>query len=377
MKRKIAEFIGRYRCRVKKIAIFAVAGMIIFSPVAGKADTENTEPVVSGTENSGDTSEIAEQSENQEEQPLMGNVANATTAVNVRSGAGTGYSVVTKVYVGQIVHILEETILQNQKTWYRISFTKEGENFEGWICGDYVNPVEPVTPEEPKETPETGTPEITDEAFVQSLKDAGFPDSYCTGLLALHKKYPNWQFVPVVTGLDWNYVIENESVIGRNLVQNVVNDARKSTDTRAYDWETNQWYGFDGANWVCASPAYIAYCMDPRNFFDENYIFQFETLEYEDYQTKEGVGNILKNSFMAGDYKDTDGETRNYAESFVTIGTGLSVSPYHLASRCLQEQGTKGTSPLISGTYSNYQGYYNHFNVGAYTTSTASAIPFT
>ena len=230
-----------------------------------------------------------------------------------------------------------------------------------------------MTPEEPKETPETGTPEITDEAFVQSLKDAGFPDSYCTGLLALHKKYPNWQFVPVVTGLDWNYVIENESVIGRNLVQNVVNDARKSTDTRAYDWETNQWYGFDGANWVCASPAYIAYCMDPRNFFDENYIFQFETLEYEDYQTKEGVSNILKNSFMAGDYKDTDGETRNYAESFVTIGTGLSVSPYHLASRCLQEQGTKGTSPLISGTYSNYQGYYNHFNVGAYTTSTASA----
>ncbi len=51
----------------------------------------------------------------------------------------------------------------------------------------------------------------------------------------------------------------------------------------------------------------------------------------------------------------------------------MGVSPYHLASRCKQEQGAKGTSPLISGGYSGYEGYYNYFNVRAYTTGSASA----
>ena len=55
------------------------------------------------------------------------------------------------------------------------------------------------------------------------------------------------------------------------------------------------------------------------------------------------------------------------------VGQNLSVSPYHLAARCKQEQGNKGTSPLISGNYSGYNGYYNYFNIGAYTTSSASA----
>ena len=67
--------------------------------------------------------------------------------------------------------------------------------------------------------------------MIASLKSAGFPDSYCNSLLALHQKYPDWQFVPVQTGLDWNTVIANESVVGRNLVQSSSNDARKSTET--------------------------------------------------------------------------------------------------------------------------------------------------
>lgn len=334
-------------------------------------ETEDTEAT--------ESTEAVEHTESTEvEEPakqiLTGVVANASTSVNVRAGAGTGYSVVTKVYVGQIVNILEETVLSNQTTWYRISFTKEGTGFEGWIHGDYITVNQGVQPDNPEAgTPDTDAPTLTDEEFIQSLKTAGFPDSYVSGLLALHQKYPKWQFVPVITGLDWTYVIDNESVVGRNLVQNVVNDARKSTASTAYDWATNKWYGFDGDNWVSAAPGYIAYCMDPRNFFDEKYIFQFETLEYEPYQNKDGISNILKNSFMAGNYVDTDGATRNYAESFLSIGTGLGVSPYHLASRCLQEQGTKGTSQLISGNYPSYAGYYNHFNVGAYTTSTASA----
>ena len=76
---------------------------------------------------------------------------------------------------------------------------------------------------------------------------------------------------------------------------------------------------------------------------------------------------------MSGNYSDTDGASRSYADTFMEVGQNLSVSPYHLAARCKQEQGNKGTSPLISGNYSGYNGYYNYFNIGAYTTSSASA----
>lgn len=298
-------------------------------------------------------------------------VENTDVGVNVRSGAGTSYSVVIKIYKGQRVTVLNQMAAEGLN-WYNISFSLRGSTYTGWVCADYVTPDNTAAGGDNTAGPQ-GPATDADAEYIAALQTAGFPASYCNSLLALHQKYPNWQFVPVQTGLDWNTVIQNESVVGRNLIQKSVNDARKSTDSAAYDWATNTWYGFDGANWVSSSPAYIAYCMDPRNFLNETYIFQFETLEYAAYQNAAGVGNILANTFMAGKYTDTDGATRSYADTFVEIGSGLAVSPYHLAARCKQEQGAKGTSELISGSYSGYAGYYNYFNVRAYTTSTASA----
>lgn len=298
-------------------------------------------------------------------------VANTDLGVNVRSGAGTSYSVVIKIFKGQRVNVLSQVTAEGMN-WYNVSFALRGNTYTGWMCADYVT-VDGTAPDGGSDGLQETTTTVTDEQYIAQLQAAGFPASYCYSLLALHQKYPNWQFVPVQTGLDWNTVIQNESVVSRNLIQSSANDSRKSTDSAAYDWATNTWYGFDGANWVSASPEYIAYCMDPRNFLNETYIFQFETLEYAPYQSTAGVSNILANTFMTGNYTDTDGAVRSYAETFVEIGSNLAVSPYHLAARCKQEQGVKGTSPLISGTYSGYAGYYNFFNVRAYTTSTASA----
>jgi beta-N-acetylglucosaminidase len=53
-----------------------------------------------------------------------------------------------------------------------------------------------------------------------------------------------------------------------------------------------------------------------------------------------------------------------YGELFMQIGEELNVSPYTLASRVRQEQGS-GTSELISGTVEGYEGYYNYFNIKA------------
>ena len=54
--------------------------------------------------------------------------------------------------------------------------------------------------------------------FVTAMKNAGFPDSYIPNLTALHNKYPSWTFEAVNTGLNWDTVIENESVNGLNPV---------------------------------------------------------------------------------------------------------------------------------------------------------------
>lgn len=213
-----------------------------------------------------------------------------------------------------------------------------------------------------------------DAEFVSKMKEAGFPDSYLSSLNALHAKYPKWQFEAVNTGLEWSTVIEKESRNGWNLVQKSSDDAKKSTASGAYDWYTNTWTIYDGSSWVGAHPDYIAYCMDPRNFLDETYIFQFECLSYSSSQTRDGVVSILDGTFMTKDVKDADGTVLNYADAFVAIGKETGVSPYHLASRVRQEQGTEGTSSLISGTYKGYEGYYNYFNVGASGVTSALVI---
>lgn len=216
--------------------------------------------------------------------------------------------------------------------------------------------------------------DTTDAQFEAQMKAAGFPTTYLTYLNALHKKYPKWQFEAVDTGLNWDDVIKNESKNGVNLVPSSGDDSTKSTASGAYDWNTNKWTIYDGSSWVAASPTYIAYYMDPRNFLNETDIFQFESLSYSKSQTKEGVNAILAGTFMAKDVKDADGTTLNYANAFMKIGEAQKVSPYHLASRVRQEQGVNGTSSLISGTYKGYEGYYNYFNFGASGVTSALVI---
>ena len=50
------------------------------------------------------------------------------------------------------------------------------------------------------------------------------------------------------------------------------------------------------------------------------------------------------------------------------------MSPYHLASRILQEQGYDGHGSSISGTQSGYYGYYNYYNIGASPSAGSTAV---
>lgn len=239
--------------------------------------------------------------------------------------------------------------------WYRVKCDVGGTTWYGWVQSAYV------TKDEIPDIP-------TDGDYEQGLIAQGFPASYAKLLAVLHEQYPNWVFVPVLTGLDWNTVIAEESKAGRNLIHKTANDAKKSTAASEYNWYTNTWTIRDSSGWVTAHPDYIAYCMDPRNFLNAEYMFMFESLSYNSAHNTAGVQAILNNTFMANDVADTDGSTLNYANAFMSIGEAVGVSPYHLASRVRQEQGANGTSPLISGTYPGYEGLFNYFNYGAYGT---------
>ena len=290
-----------------------------------------------------------------------------TNELALRNYAGTSDStILIKLDKGTQVELLNQTTVSSN-TWYRVRYTSsEGTVYLGWMYGSYI-------------TLDRYNVEV-DPAYIEELKAKGFPESYTYKLAVLHALYPEWIFEPVKTGLDWATVIKSETLKADgssnpiNMVSTSSDDAMKSVHEDDYDWETNTWTIRDGDSWVAVHPEYLAYIMDPRNFLDETYIFQFESLSYSESHTIEGVKAVIGSSFMADDAVDSDGSMFNYATAFMSIGKEVGVSPYHLVSRVKQEQGSKGTSSLISGTYKGYEGYYNYFNFGAHGVTNTAVI---
>lgn len=235
---------------------------------------------------------------------------NATT-LNVRSDAGTGYNSVGKLSRGTVVTVIGEKTGTDGKLWYQI---RSSGGVTGYVLGSYLTisaSAGTSTPGTSAGTSTSGTstpgststvtPYRTNQEFESALSKQGFPESYKAALRQLHAQYPNWIFLSHNTGLDWNSVIENESLIGRNLVHTDSISSFKSTADGAYNWDTSTWNGFDGSSWVAASEDVIRYYMDPRNFLDATYIFQFMSQEYNaSVQTKEGLQSMLNGTFMQG-----------------------------------------------------------------------------
>lgn len=279
--------------------------------------------------------------------------------VRIREKVVNG-NIVAQLDTGYPIEVLEEVNADDGYKWYRIKFSKNDKEREGYVRSDLVTIVNT-----------NYNSQSSDADFEEQIKE--FPDDYKAQLRALHEKYPNWQFEAVKTGLEWSDVVKNESKVGRNLVAKTSIASWKSTEPQAYNWASNTWYGFDGGSWAAASTELIQYYLDPRNFLDDSGIFQFETLEFKDYQNVDGVKNALAGTFMAGDYSDTDGETRSYASTFFEAGQNYGINPYHLASRAVQEQGVLGRSQSIAGNVSGLENLFNYFNIGAFAANGNSA----
>ncbi len=205
-----------------------------------------------------------------------------------------------------------------------------------------------------------------------SYIDENFPESYMPYINALKTKHPNWVFKAVHTGLDWNTALSHETYEvndGISLVQDIFGSEWKRDGKDYYK---------DGA-YVTASKQGVAYVMDPRNFINEQGIFQFEVLSYSgNTQTVDAVQGVLAATPMGGEYKSKYkyyGEWKDlgttYAELIHSISKDVGVNPVHIAARIRQENsGNVINGSLINGDY----GLYNFFNIGAYDTENANAI---
>ncbi len=272
-------------------------------------------------------------------------------ASSLRAEASSGAAVLLNLPVDSVIDVTA-TVPAGEETWYQVSLTVSGEPVTGYVPGTDVT--------------------LMESAFEQHLLDQNFPESYKNALRVLHVKYPNWVFRAFQTGLQWSDVIAAESIVGRNLVSSTSDPSY--IDLTDVDENGNQ-KGRDGSKWVAASRFAVEYYMDPRNFLTDPYVFMFESLSYSaENHTITGVQAILKNTFMAGSYTCPDTSvTYTYADTFMAAAVATGVSPYHLASRARQEQGVNGNL-LGLGTVPGYANFFNFFNIGAFATSTGTAL---
>lgn len=191
-----------------------------------------------------------------------------------------------------------------------------------------------------------------------------FPYSYRQKLMELNQLHPNWSFVPMKTGLNWDTVVDAEMYGLNSLVYYNVKDSWKNPDD--YIPSTGDYVRRDNGKWIRASREAVEYHLNPVNYFDEYHIFAFEQLSYNpSIHNEEGVEGIIANSWMSHRIVEDDNFT--YAKVFMQNAMDSHVSPYHLASRVLQEQGRgdinnkTNKNPLISGEF----GVYNYYNIGA------------
>lgn len=177
-----------------------------------------------------------------------------------------------------------------------------------------------------------------------NLRAQGFSESYIEDLAALQKAHPNWKFVAFKTGIDFDDAVKGE----------LAGTPTTETNLRAY--------------------------LDPRNWLNEKYIFQFESIKKSDaVQSVSSVNAILKNTWMANskiNYFDTQGisktvtEVNTYADAMIKASNYTNMSANYIAAKIRQENGgATYSATAVCGTRPPFQGIFNYFNIGAYSTA--------
>ena len=251
------------------------------------------------------------------------------TNVNVRASASTSSQLLTSLGNNTTVSILNQTTGSDGKVWYQIS----AGGVTGYVRSDLVST--------------QSVAYTTDANFEAYLAQQGFPESYKAGLRTLHAQHPTWIFNAVQTGLDWNTAVASELQGTSSLVETGSKSSWKSTDAGKFDWTSSTWPGFDGATWVGASREIVAYFMDPRNFLDDSYVFQFAVHDYNaELQTIDGLRSMLQGTFLSGQVA-IDASSPLYAAA--VAAQGLSASTNAVGGQTVTDAGSGTTTQTGSG----------------------------
>ncbi len=270
-------------------------------------------------------------------------------SVNIRKGPATTYGKYATAKLGSKYYLNSENIIRDEQQngscdagWYQINYNGS----VAYVCSEYVKVYD-------SSVTDTGTP---DNDCEKDLSNKGFPSSYYKSLCSLKNKYSNWNFEPIITGLDFNTVVAQESKCGKSYIE--------TNDINYQDTSCTSIYS-SSSIWKPASLGAVRYYLDPRNFLDEKNIFAFETLSYNSYLESgyiSGVAQVLANASF---YKYHSSVGNNLSEVMNDVGKEMNVSPVFIASRVLQELGnTDKLYNLYSGVYPNYTNYYNFYNIG-------------
>lgn len=256
----------------------------------------------------------------------------ADSKLYVRESASTSATVLDKLVNGDVVTILD-TKEAGGITWYKVT-TPGGKT--GYSSAQYIR---------------INVDYQTDEEFEAYLTAQKFPETYKVKLRQLWAQHPTWIFKAQHLSMTWKRATNEESRALKNAI--TTPESWMSMEKGAYDWDTKTYVPVDSGGWVTACKQVVSYYMDPRNFLDETYIFQFEDLQYSDTQTLAGVKAILPSRYD------------QYAEDLLKAAKETTVSAYFLATRMTQE-GSKIDGEFVGDDGTDYSGYYNFFNYGAY-----------
>ena len=341
---------------------------------------------------------------------------------NVRSGPGKSHSLVYENLPSGVSLEILETVNSDDgsKLWHHINFTFNGKAYTGYISSGYVSNISysddnnngTYTSEVPKEYAsyisvlKEKHPNWTFKFYNTGLewsdvvKGETKPGiSAISGTKPISYRSTSHNFRNGVTGYVYGYYIKingSKATVtntdGNLNVRNGIGTSNTTiicsipagtvvdylgfagTDEKGRDWyqiKYDNGYTFtpiENPNWYQAHGQVVQYYLDPRNFLDEQSVFMFENLGFESsVHTVAGVQSILdKAAWAKGTVQTNDGRSISYAEAFYEAGQKYGVSPYHLASRAVQEVGASG-SDAAWGSNSTYNGIYNFYSIGANT----------
>ncbi|MDD4375496.1 MAG: Ig-like domain-containing protein [Clostridia bacterium] len=202
-------------------------------------------------------------------------------------------------------------------------------------------------------------PVIYGSTLPKSTINDTFPASYKSYIDRIKAAHPNWEIKAYHTHLDWNTVVNSQSSGTYSRIANSKDREGKSIYSDAWKRiEASNLSSYNAAGFVLASKDAVKYTLDPRNFLNDQGIFQFRAIDKNvNSDTVNSVNEIAFGTPMA----NTD-----YKNIIKSVGDKITISPNFIISRIRQETSCDTiNNNSINGKNSIYPGYYNFFNIGA------------